>query len=165
LLVGRSRPDGDEPSLLLTQRSSELRNHAGQISFPGGKPDGSDADLIRTALREAEEEVGLIDGHAEVIGRLAPVPTPTGYLIHPFVALVDAPWTPEIRSPGEVARILTPSLATLAAPETYVDQGQREWEGRSYTMHAFAISDPPLWGATARMVYQLLTLMDVEPGK
>lgn len=165
LLVGDASPAGDEPALLLTQRSPKLRNHAGQISFPGGKPDGGDGDLVTTALREAQEEVGLEIGRAEVVGRLPPVPTPSGYLIFPFVAFVSRAWTPEIRSPDEVVRILTPSLATLADPQTYVDQGQRQWQGRTYTMHAFAIAEPPLWGATARMVFELLRLMDVEPGK
>ena len=164
ILVGRASPFGDEPSLLLTERSSKLRNHAGQISFPGGKPEEGDDALVRTAIREAEEEVGLVGAHAQVLGRLAPVPTPSGYLIFPFVARIEAPWDPEIRSPGEVARILTPSLAELAHPETYINQGEREWKGRRYTMHAFDIADPPLWGATARMVYQLLTLMGAEPG-
>ena len=117
-----------------------------------------------TAMREAHEEVGLAPDAVEILGRLAPVPTPSGYLIFPYVALVHEAWTPGIHSPAEVASILTPTLTQLAAPDTYVDQGLREYRGRQYTMHAFNIADPPLWGATARMVYQLLSLMGVEQG-
>lgn len=151
--------------LLLTERSSRLRNHAGQISFPGGKPDPEDPDLAFTALREAAEEVDLPPRRATLLGRLPPVPTPTGYLIHPYVARIDGPFEPRIASPAEVAKILLPDVATLADPAVYVDQGTREWRGFRYRMHAFRIADPPLWGATARMVYQLLERMGVEPGQ
>ncbi len=151
--------------LLLTERSGRLRNHAGQISFPGGKPDPEDPDLVTTALREAYEEVALPPEQVTVLGRLPPVPTPTGYLIHPYVARVDGSFAPRIASEAEVARILTPSFEELVDPATYVDQGEREWQGFRYRMHAFRIADPPLWGATARMVFQLLQRMGVEPGQ
>ena len=148
--------------LLLTERSGALRNHAGQISFPGGKPDPEDPSLLDTALREAREEVGVDPSLVRALGRLPPVPTPSGYLIFPFVARIDVPWTPAIESPAEVAKILTPPLATLADPKIYIDQGEREWRGHRYRMHAFDIANPPLWGATARMVFQLLGRLGVE---
>ena len=153
LLEGPRWPD--EPALLLIERSSKLRQHAGQIAFPGGKPEPGDRDLLDTALREAEEEVGLPREQVSVLGRLAPVPTPTGYMIVPFVGRVRGDWEPRRASP-EVERILTPSLRTLLDPAIHRHAGEVEWRGASYSLHEFAIADPPLWGATARMVWDLL---------
>ena len=145
----------DEPALLLIERSSKLRQHAGQIAFPGGKPEPGDRDLLDTALREAWEEVGLPREQVSVLGRLAPVPTPTGYMIVPFIGRVIGDWEPQRASP-EVERILTPSLRTLLDPSIHRHAGEVEWCGSSYSLHEFAIADPPLWGATARMVWDLL---------
>lgn len=153
LLEGPRWPD--EPALLLIERSSALRQHAGQIAFPGGKPEPGDRDLLDTALREAWEEVGLPREQVSVLGRLTPVPTPTGYIIVPFVGRVVGDWEPQRTSP-EVERILTPSLRTLLDPAIHRHTGDVEWQGASYSLHEYAIADPPLWGATARMVWDLL---------
>ena len=152
-------PDGsarcDDPRLVLIERAETLRAHAGQLAFPGGKPEPHDGSLAHTALREAEEEVGLDRGATELIGRLDPVPTPTGFLIVPFVAWAPPGWLPRPTSP-EVHQILTPTLSRLADPSIHRVAGVREWRGHRYEMHEFAIHDPPLWGATARMVWDLL---------
>ncbi len=145
----------DDPALLLIERSSVLRQHAGQLAFPGGKPEASDRDLLDTALREAWEEVGLLREQVSVLGRLAPVPTPTGYMIVPYVGRVTSDWEPRRASP-EVERILTPSIRNLLDPGIYRAKGEVEWRGVSYAMHEYAIGEPPLWGATARMVWDLL---------
>lgn len=145
----------DDPALVLIERSSKLRQHAGQLAFPGGKPEPDDRDLLDTALREAWEEVALPRELVTVIGRLHPVPTPTGYMIVPFVGRVRGDWRPQ-RASGEVERVLTPSLRTLMDPAVHRHAGMVEWEGKSYDLHEFAIADPPLWGATARMVWDLL---------
>lgn len=145
----------DDPALLLIERSSQLRMHAGQLAFPGGKPEASDRDLLDTALREAEEEVGLVRDQVRVVGRLDPVPTPTGFMIVPFVGRVNSDWEPRKTSP-EVARILTPSLRSLLDPAVHRHAGEVDWQGTRYALHEFAIADPPLWGATARMVWDLL---------
>ncbi len=152
LLEGPDR--SDDPALLLTERSSQLRQHAGQIAFPGGKPEAADRDLLDTALREAWEEVGLPREDVRVLGRLTPVPTPTGYLIVPYIGRVTSDWEPQT-SP-EVERILTPSLRTLLDPAIHRHSGDVEWRGATYSLHEFAIAEPPLWGATARMVWDLL---------
>lgn len=144
-----------EPSLVLIERPSTMRQHAGQLAFPGGKPEDGDRDLLDTALREAWEEVGLPREEVHVLGRLHPVPTPTGYMIVPFVGRVMSSWQPQ-RASGEVERILTPSLRTLLDPSVHRAKGSVEWEGQRYELHEFAIADPPLWGATARMVWDLL---------
>ena len=145
----------DDPALLLIERSSQLRQHAGQIAFPGGKPEPDDRDLLDTALREAWEEVGLPRDEVRILGRLSPVPTPSGYMIVPFVGRVISDWEPERTSP-EVARILTPSVRTLLDPGVHRHAGEVEWRGVTYDLHEFAIAEPPLWGATARMVWDLL---------
>jgi 8-oxo-dGTP pyrophosphatase MutT (NUDIX family) len=153
LLDGETELDG--PSLLLIERSSKLRQHAGQIAFPGGKVDPGDIDLLDTALREASEEVGLLREQVSVLGRLTPVPTPTGYMIVPYVGRVQGAWQPRCAC-GEVERILMPSLRTLMDPAIHRLMGSVDWDGQRYDLHQFDIADPPLWGATARMVWDLL---------
>ncbi|PRQ08603.1 NUDIX hydrolase [Enhygromyxa salina] len=148
-------PGLDGPALVLIERSSKLRQHAGQIAFPGGKVEPGDRDLLDTALREASEEVGLPREQVRVLGRLSPVPTPTGYMIVPYVGRVLGDWQPRPAS-GEVERILMPSLRTLMDPAIHRLTGSVEWEGERYDLHQFDIADPPLWGATARMVWDLL---------
>lgn len=145
-----------DPSLLLIERPGGMRTHAGQLAFPGGKPDPDDGDLLRTALREAEEEVGLPAGEVRVLGRLDPVPTPTGFFIVPFVGRVEPQWEPSIRSEQEVARVLTPSFRQLQDPTVHTVDGRRKWRGVVYDLHRYDVADPPLWGATARMVWDLL---------
>jgi 8-oxo-dGTP pyrophosphatase MutT (NUDIX family) len=146
------------PRLLLIERSAQLSNHAGQIAFPGGKPEAEDRDLVSTALREASEEVGLDAEHVTVLGRLGEVPTPTGFMIIPFVGRVSPGWEPSITS-GEVVRILTPSFTQLADPAIHRVTDVREWRGRSWELHEYAISEPRLWGATANMVWDLMSRM------
>ena len=87
-------PDDDDTRLVLIERSGTLRAHAGQLAFPGGKPEPEDVDLVATARGEAEEEVGLVRTDAAVLGRLGPVPTPTGFLIVPYVAWAPEGWRP-----------------------------------------------------------------------
>ena len=146
------------PRLLLIERAGGLRTHAGQLAFPGGKPEPGDRDLLETALREAEEEVALPRAQVEVLGRLSPVPVPTGFLIVPFVGLVRGPWQPRSQD-SEVKAVLTPTLLELADPARYHFGGTREWQGTRYVLHEYRIHEPPLWGATARMVFDLLERM------
>jgi len=147
------RWDSKEPRLLLIERSEKLPSHAGQLAFPGGKPEAGDDSLLATALREANEEVGLTRDGLSVLGRLKPVPTPTGFMIVPFVARAPADFVPQMRSP-EVVAILQPTFGELL--RTHCFRGEATWGGWTYSLHEFAIHDPPLWGATARMVWDLL---------
>ncbi len=149
------------PRLLLIERSEQLRNHAGQLAFPGGKPEPGDSDLLATALREANEEVGLVREQVTVLGRLEEVPTPSGFMIVPFVGRVEGDWVPRGTSP-EVTRVLTPPLSLLAEPSIHRVTDRREWRGRMWELHEYAIGDPPLWGATAAMVRDLLSRMGVS---
>ena len=153
---------GDEPRVLLIERAAHLRNHAGQLAFPGGKPEPADRDLLDTALREAEEEVALPRGQVKVLGRLRPVPVPSGFVVVPFVGLVDGEWQPRWDT-SEVTSVLTPTLHDLADPARHRFIGKREWMGVLYALHEYHIHTPPLWGATARMVRDLLHRLDLGP--
>lgn len=148
--------------LVLIERAGNLRAHAGQLAFPGGKPEPGDRDLLDTALREAEEEVALPRDQVEVLGRLEPVPVPSGFLVVPFVGLVHGPWTPTIQD-SEVKVVLTPTLLELSDPARYRLTGHHEWRGTHYALHEYRIHEPPLWGATARMVFDLLARMRRAP--
>ena len=153
---------GDLTRILLIERPGTMRAHAGQLAFPGGKPDPGDRDLLDTALREAEEEIGLPRALVQILGRLSPVPVPSGHVVVPFVGVVAEPFTPQ-NNEAEVKSILTPTLQQLIDPQVYKFAGMREWQGRRYALHEFNIHQPPLWGATARMVHDLLHRMQLVP--
>jgi 8-oxo-dGTP pyrophosphatase MutT (NUDIX family) len=137
---------------VLTERHADLRKHAGEISFPGGRRDAGE-ELLTTALREAEEEIGLDRSEVDVVGALAPVTTlVTGFRVYPFVGVIEpgATWAPHER---EVARVLELSLRDLAAG--------RQWRpllsrGVPVPTVSFTVDGHLVWGATARMVDQLL---------
>jgi 8-oxo-dGTP pyrophosphatase MutT (NUDIX family) len=130
-----------------------LRRHAGEISFPGGRHDPEDADLRETALREAEEEIGLPRVDVEVLGELAPTSTfVTGYLIHPFVGLISAGKRWQM-SPAEVDAVLELPLHALRAGRT---RTRMERRGISFETDAYIVDDTLIWGATARIVENLL---------
>jgi 8-oxo-dGTP pyrophosphatase MutT (NUDIX family) len=144
-------PEG-EPHVVLTRRRADLRRHAGEISFPGGRHDPEDSDLRETALREAEEEIGLARAEVRVLGELPPVSTfVTGYLIHPFVGLIPAGqrWC---ASPHEVDAVLELPLCTLREGRT---RTQIERQGISFETDAYIVGEHLIWGATARILDDL----------
>ncbi len=108
----------EESTLLFTQRTMNLKDHQGQISFPGGVRDSTDADLLATALRESEEEIGLDPEKAAVWGTLTPVATVTGYWVTPFVALIPCPYNFRLNH-HEVQRLLMFPLAAFCVPERW----------------------------------------------
>jgi len=150
--------DPEGVRVVLIERSSGLRTHAGQLALPGGKVEAGDLSLWDTALREAQEEVGLDPSLASPLGRLPAVPTPTGFLVVPFVAHVDRTWRPRVAS-DEVGGVLVPRLADLADPAIHRVTGTREYRGRRYDLHRFDFHDPPLWGVTALIIWELLQRM------
>jgi 8-oxo-dGTP pyrophosphatase MutT (NUDIX family) len=145
----------DEPGLVFTERRADLRSHAGEISFPGGRRDDSDADLAATALREAQEEIGLDPAQVELGDELPTTGTfVTGYRIHPFVGRIPHPRELDLKpNPTEVETVLTFSLDILR--ESYE---MRRLIRRGVPLHTptYEIEGHMIWGATARILGDLL---------
>lgn len=144
--------DGGE-TVLLTQRTAHLRDHAGQISFPGGRVEAEDLSPIHTALRETQEEIGLASQHIEVIGFLPEYLTGTGFRVTPVVALVRPPFE---LSPDqfEVAEVFEVPLAFLLDPANH-KQHSLHYRGALRHFFAMPYGDYFIWGATAGMIRSL----------
>lgn len=143
------------PSVVFTRRTEHLSRHAGEISFPGGLAHDDDADLTETALRETREELGVDPAAIEVLGALPPVHTfVSGILILPFVGMLA---TPPAFSPdeGEIAEVLEFPLAALEAAEATVEfpRGEHVYRGFAYEM-----GEHTIWGATARILHDLIEI-------
>ncbi|MFT4035042.1 MAG: CoA pyrophosphatase [Patulibacter sp.] len=150
--------------VVLTRRSPTLAKHAGEFSFPGGRPEPHDADLLATALREAQEEIGLPASRVDVIGSLPPTTTyRTGFAITPYVGLVDRPssW---VTQASEVAEVAEPQLIELVAARQV--QRYRRADGTTLDLPVFPLDgERQVWGATARMLDELLArLAPIIPG-
>jgi 8-oxo-dGTP pyrophosphatase MutT (NUDIX family) len=151
----------EQPHVVLTRRRSDLKRHAGEISFPGGRRDPEDGDLSETALREAEEEIGLPRSEARLLGELPPTSTfATNYVIHPFAALIPEGLAWRL-SPREVDAVLELGLAELRAGRT---RTQLQRRGITFETDAFVVEDNVIWGATARILEDLLEQLDSRPG-
>jgi 8-oxo-dGTP pyrophosphatase MutT (NUDIX family) len=145
--------DGQDPHAVFTRRRTDLRRHAGEISFPGGRRDPEDPDLADTALREAEEEIGLPRAQVSLLGELPPVSTfVTNYVIHPFVGLIPTGLRWEA-SPTEVDAVLELPLDALRAGRT---RTRMERRGISFETDAYVVEEHLIWGATARILESLL---------
>jgi len=146
-----------ETRVILTRRDDGLRNHGGQVSFPGGRVDPGDAGPLAAALREAEEEIGLRPVDAQVLGYLDPLATVTGFRVLPVVARVPPAFVPRPR-PGEVAEVFSLPLRWLMAPENLehiaIRYRGRDREVLEYRRHE-AVPEQRVWGATASILYNL----------
>jgi 8-oxo-dGTP pyrophosphatase MutT (NUDIX family) len=150
----------EEPHIVLTRRRADLKRHAGEISFPGGRRDPEDADLAETALREAEEEIGLPRAEVRLLGELPPTSTfATNYVIHPFVGLIPEGLAWRL-SPREVDAVLELGLRELRAGRTRITMERR---GISFETDAFVLDGHVIWGATARILEDLLEQLDSAP--
>ncbi|WP_455448869.1 NUDIX hydrolase [Natrinema thermotolerans] len=147
--------DGED-HLLFTRRADHLGEHPGQMSFPGGGAEPVDGTILDTALREANEEIGLERSEAEVVGQLDDIRTVTEYAVSPFVAHV--PDREYVRDESEVAEIVVLPLSGL------LDRSNYEYERRSHpyygeiVIHYFHVDGYTVWGATGRILVQLLEL-------
>lgn len=145
--------DRPRPTLLLTKRTETLKRHAGQISFPGGRIDPGDASEVAAALREAEEEVGLLPDKVDILGTLDPYMTITGFQVTPIVGVIppDLDLTPHA---AEVARVFEAPLDVMLAPANHIRQ-RIEFQGRERFYYEIDWDEERVWGATAAMIVNL----------
>lgn len=150
-----------EPTVVLTQRTSHLAHHAGQIAFPGGRREGGDETPERTALREAAEEIGLDDRRVEVLGRLPEYRTSTGFAVTPIVGWAEPPiaWRPD---PHEVADVFEVPLAFLLDPRNHRYESAF-FRGRMRHYWAMPYGEHFIWGATAGMIVTFQRLIRGRP--
>jgi len=156
VLVGLvERPEG--MGVLFTKRTPHLTDHAGQISFPGGRVDAADADAVAAALREAEEEVGLPAHNVEMVGRLDTYVTRTGFEVTPCVGFVSPPelYRPD---PFEVAEVFEVPLRFFRDPLSRKLES-RTFQGRQRFFYAYPWGDYYIWGATAGMLNNLVEVL------
>ena len=150
--------------VVYTLRTGELRDHAGQVSFPGGSPEPWDDSLLATALREAEEEIDLRPDTVEIIGELEEMYIPPSrFLVRPFVGLLSEQ-AELVLAPEEVEAIFSVSLEELMSPEAF-EKVVWEREGRPHEVPIFAVGGHEIWGATAAMTAGLLARLGWEPGR
>lgn len=137
-----------EPWALLTRRPTTMRKHPGQIAFPGGSRDFSDLTPLHTALRETHEEIGLSPGQIQTLGRLGAMPTITRFFVTPFVGWVQGPFALK-PNPHEIEKV-------LEAPLWRLRQEKRHFYGADRDAWVWEVGDEAVWGATHRMLDELM---------
>jgi 8-oxo-dGTP pyrophosphatase MutT (NUDIX family) len=151
VLVPLTLKDG-RLSILFTRRPDDMRRHAGEYSFPGGRRDENEGDLLATALRETEEEVGIREADVAVIGALQPTATiATGFSVHPFVALVPEE-AAYIAEPAEVAELIVLDAFDLMCS---VERRRLTRKDASIRTSVYPVGDRFIWGATGRILADL----------
>jgi len=147
-----------ELTVLFTQRTTHLKSHAGQVSFPGGRAEPGDASAEFTALREAGEEIGLAAERIEILARLPDYRTRTGFRVTPVIGLVTPPLelSPD---PREVAEVFEVPLAFLLDPRNR-QRRTREFQGQQVGYYVFEYQDRVIWGATAGMLVNLHKMLE-----
>ena len=158
-LAGAPASADETPHLVLTRRTTALRRHSGQISLPGGRYDAEDGSLLRTALRETEEELGVNPADLTIWGRLEPeYIVASHYALAPFVAYT--PRRPEFRpAPAEVAEVIDLPLAHLLDPAV-LEEEIWDFQGMPRRVSFYRQAEHKVWGATARILHQIVTLLD-----
>lgn len=146
-----------ELSVLFTQRTRHLKSHSGQVSFPGGRTEPGDVGAEVTALREAEEEIGLARERVEILARLPEYHTRTGFRVTPVVGVVSPPLA-LAPDPREVESVFEVPLAFLL-DERNRERRTREFEGRTVGFYVYEYQDRVIWGATAGMLVNLYRML------
>ncbi len=144
----------DDPEVVLTKRAARLSTHSGEIAFPGGKCDDTDPDLLSTALREAEEEVGLSPAHVDILGPLGQVMSLHGLQVIPWVGVIPKNLQ-LIPNPGELEEIFTVPLSFFMQDERYCTDVIR-FKGKTMYVPAWDFEGHIIWGLTAYMLVELL---------
>jgi 8-oxo-dGTP pyrophosphatase MutT (NUDIX family) len=147
-----------EDHLLFTRRTDTVRDHKGQISFPGGARDPADPSLARTALRETQEEIGIPPEAIELLGELDDYITVTNYLVRPFVGIIPHPYRYVPRA-EEVAEVIEVPLRVLREPARHTSNVV-EWKGVTREIHYFDVGSCIIWGVTARILLQVFDSLD-----
>ena len=147
---------GDDPFVIMTEKPQDMKFHAGELSFPGGKLDVSDSDLLETALRETSEEIGLTITRDQVVGQLEPVVTlNSGFLILPFVSIVDE--IPSLSANCEVEKIFRIPLESFLKTGT---QDPDPTHNIIQEMYVFEYQNQIVWGASARILKQIQNCLE-----
>jgi 8-oxo-dGTP pyrophosphatase MutT (NUDIX family) len=149
----------DAPSVWLLRRADELRTHSGEVALPGGRPEAADGDLLDTALRETEEEIGLDARNVQILGVLDDHVTVTGFVITPYVGWVTAPFEPTPRA-REVARVFAAPLSIFEAPPEPLSV---VWGADERVVLSFRVDSEVVWGATAAILRGFVTLLGRAP--
>ncbi len=146
---------GSEPTIIMTERPKTMNLHAGEISFPGGTWKEDDNDLLVTALRETEEEIGLKVSRDQIIGQLRPVITlNSGYTITPFISIMNR--IPKLSPNSEIEKILhIPMLPLLRTLENDIDPVHKSIQ----EMYIFTYQNKIIWGASARILKQIVNIL------
>lgn len=152
--------DRPEPTLLLTVRPDTLRQHAGQVAFPGGRVDPGDDGAVAAALREAWEEVRLPPSEVDVIGTLEHYQTITGFHVTPVVAVIP-PDLPLAAQVAEVSKMFEAPLHVMLEPANHIEQAI-EWQGRDRHYYEIDWDGERVWGATAGMIVNLARRLAYE---
>jgi 8-oxo-dGTP pyrophosphatase MutT (NUDIX family) len=149
-----------EYHILFTRRSDKVEHHKGQISFPGGRRDEEDKDFLATALREAEEEMGICPQDVRILGELDDICTVTDFCVSPFVGLIPYPYPFKI-NPDEIEEAIEVPLAALVDSRKFRREF-RELHGQLWPVYYFQHQHHTIWGATASILKQLLDLLPEE---
>lgn len=147
-----------EDCLLFTRRTELMNHHRGEISFPGGGRHAEDADLLQTALRETEEEMGIRPADVTVLGRLDDFVSVHGYRVSPFVGIFPYPYSCRVNE-AEIAEVIEVSLSVLRDPAIWRKENWRH-KGRLHPVHFYTVGANEIWGLTAAILRQFLKRID-----
>ena len=142
--------------LILTKRSNNLKQHPGQVSFPGGKSEKTDKSLVATALRETREEIGINNKNVEILGQLSKHVTITGFKITPFIGKIRTGFSTKIQT-SEVSEIFEVPLSYLSNPKNFRVESVK-WKGKKRFFYSIPYGPYYIWGATARILKNLADL-------
>ena len=142
--------------VILTKRSNNLKQHPGQVSFPGGKSEKTDKSLVATALRETKEEIGINNKNVEILGQLSKHVTITGFKITPFIGKIRTGFSTKIQT-SEVSEIFEVPLSYLSNPKNFRVESVK-WKGKKRFFYSIPYGPYYIWGATARILKNLADL-------
>lgn len=151
------------PHILFTKRTDKVEHHKGEISFPGGIRSAKDSDILQTALRETEEEIGVDMNDIEILGCLDDMATVTGFKIAPFAGIIPYPFNFRVNT-DEIERLIEVPLPLLMV-ETRWSEALRDYKGEMLKTHTFNFNGDVIWGATAGIVLRFIEILKSAQSK